>query len=116
MIKHLTRFTVFAVLALALAASASAQLLHQRQLPASGKRGELGEPLPLPLVRIGRDVLRLAPGSVIYDATNRAVLHGGLPSQGAVLYTTDANGDIQRLYVLTPAEQAMLDARPARRP
>lgn len=109
--KYLIRYIFLALIGLAVT-GAAAQLLHQRQLPGTGKRGELGEPLPLPMVRIGREVLRIAPGGVIYDASNRAILHSALPAAGAVLYTTDANGDVQRLYILTPAEQAMLDRMP----
>lgn len=110
-IKSLVRY-VFVVLLALLTAAASAQLLHQRQLPKNGKLGELGQPLPLPMVQIGRDVLRLAPGGVVYDASNRAILHSALPSEGAVWYTTDPNGDVQRLYILTPAEQAMIESMP----
>lgn len=112
MIKSLVRFIFFTLLALALIAPASAQLLHQRQLPKQGKLGELGQPLPLPMVQIGREVLRVAPGGVLYDASNRAILHSALPAEGAVWYTTDANGDVLRLYILTPTELAIIDAMP----
>ena len=66
------------------------------------------------MVQIGREVLRVAPGGVIYDQSNRAILHSTLPAEGDVWYTTDANGEVQRLYILTPAEQAMLDRSPRR--
>jgi hypothetical protein len=110
--KSLVRSVVFALLGLGLTAAATAQLLHQRQLPRDGLRGELGAPLPLPMVQIGREVLRLAPGGVVYDAQNRTILQSALPPEGAVLYTKDANGDVQRLYLLTPSERAMLDSLP----
>jgi len=113
-INALLRYGFFIALSVLASADAAAQLAHQRQLPAQGKRAELGAPLPLPMVQAGKDVLRMAPGGVIYDASNRAILHAALPPSAAVLYTTDANGDVQRLYVLTPTEQAMLDARGVR--
>lgn len=111
-IKLLVRYVFIVLIALPAAAPASAQLLHQRQLPKQGTLGELGPPLALPMVQIGREVLRVAPGGVLYDASNRAILHSALPAEGAVWYTTDANGDVQRLYILTPAEQAMLESMP----
>jgi hypothetical protein len=110
--KSLVRSVFFALLGLGLTAAATAQLLHQRQLPRDGLRGELGAPLPLPMVQIGREVLRLAPGGVVYDAQNRTILQSALPPEGAVLYTKDANGDVQRLYLLTPSVRAMLDSLP----
>ena len=86
-----------------------AQLTQQRMLPANGERGQLGDPQPLPLVKIGRSVLRVAPGGVIYDQSNRSITHGNLPASAYVLYTKDQNGDIQRLYVLTNDERIRLD-------
>lgn len=109
MTNPLIRYVFLALLGLTLAAGAPAQVVQQRPLPSQGKRGELGAPLPLPMVQIGREVLRLAPGGVIYDQSNRTILHSALPPEAAVLYTTDGKGDLQRLYILTPAEQAMLD-------
>ena len=112
MIKSLLRFVSLSLLGLGFIAVATAQLMHQRQLPGDGLRGDLGAPLPLPMVQIGREVLRLSPGAVVYDAQNRTIVQSALPSEGAVLYTKDANGDVQRLYILTPSEQAMLDSLP----
>jgi hypothetical protein len=90
-------------------AGASAHSQHVRILPAQGERGTLGESQPLPLVKIGSKVLRLAPGGVIYDQSNRFIVHSRLPPDAAVLYTKDLNGDIQRIYILTEQEQARLD-------
>lgn len=114
MVKSLVRLLFLLLLGIATAAPVTAQVLQQRQLPAKGKRGELGAPLALPMVQIGNDVLRVAPGGVLYDQFNRTILHAALPPQAEVWYTTDAQGSIQRLYVLTPAEQQMLDRRPQR--
>ncbi|HUP95339.1 MAG TPA: hypothetical protein VM164_10535 [Burkholderiales bacterium] len=88
---------------------AGAHAQHVRILPAQGERGTLGESQPLPLVKIGSKVLRLAPGGVIYDQSNRFILHSNLPPAAAVLYTKDLNGDIQRIYILSEQEQARLD-------
>lgn len=113
-INALLRYVFSFALGLLLSGNAAAQLAHQRILPTQGKQAALGEPLPLPMVQLGKEMLRMAPGGVIYDASNRAILHSALPPHAAVLYTVDANGDVQRLYVLTPTERAMLDARSAR--
>ena len=91
--------------------SVLAQGLAIRQLPAKGQRGQLGDPQPLPIVLVGGKVLRLAPGAVIYDQQNRSIVHGNLPPMADVFYTTDAAGNIQRLYVLTPDESVALNAR-----
>ena len=114
MVKPLVRLLFLLLSGIVTTAPVSAQVLQQRPLPAQGKRGELGAPLALPMIRIGNDVLRLAPGGVLYDQFNRTILHAALPPRADVWYTTDPQGDIQRLYVLAPAEQQMLDRRPQR--
>ena len=78
-----------------------------RQLPA-GELATLREPQPLPLVKLDRRVMRLAPGGRIYDKENRTIVHAQLPPNAPVLYTKDQNGDVQRIYILTPEEQARL--------
>jgi hypothetical protein len=80
-----------------------------RMLPAQGERGKLGESQPLPFVKIGNRVLRLAPGGVIYDEQNRSVVHAHLPPSAEVFYTKNPTGDIQRIYILTEQEKARLD-------
>jgi hypothetical protein len=98
-----------AFLGMVAAAPVNSQLIQQRILPAKGERGHLGETQPLPLVKINGRVLRLAPGGVIFDQANRTLVHGHLPADAAVFYTKDANGDVQRIYILTEQEQALLD-------
>ncbi len=96
----------------AFAATASVQLLAQtwqRTLPVNGKVAVVGEPMPLPLIQLNGKSMRFAPGAVIFDDSNRTILHGALPSNATVLYTTNLNGDVQRVYILTPAEQDQLD-------
>jgi hypothetical protein len=110
MINSLLKKIIFAAFAAALAIPAAAQLIHQRILPVNGKRAEVGAPQPLPLVQLGREIRRLAPGAVVYDQNNRAILQSALPEGAQVLYTSDAQGNVLRMYVLTPTEQAQLDA------
>ena len=81
-----------------------------RSLPANGKRGITGNGLPLPQVAIGRTLLMLAPGGLIFDAANRTILHNALPPGADVWYQTNNEGQIQRIYILRPEEQARLNS------
>ncbi|MDB5863731.1 MAG: hypothetical protein JWO70_1537 [Betaproteobacteria bacterium] len=81
-----------------------------RFLPAAGERGRTGESLPLPVVKIGRRVLELAPGALIFDQNNRTLVHAQLPVNAEVLYTRDQAGQVQRVYILTEEEKARLAA------
>jgi hypothetical protein len=99
-------------LAFVLAAPAYGQL--QRPLPPNGKRGDLVGQQPLPLVKINGKILNLAPGGVIFDQNNRAILHNGLPERARVLYVLDTKGDVQRIYILTREEEARLEQAGAR--
>lgn len=100
-------FLVALALALAVAAPGLAQV--QRLLPAGGKLGQAyGQQHQYPMVQIDRKVLRLAPGGVILDQTNRFIVHGALPARSDVLYVLDNHGDISRIVILTPEERARL--------
>jgi hypothetical protein len=97
-------------MALIWAGSASGQFISQRFLPEKGERGRLGEPQPLPMVKIGSRVLRLAPGAVIYDQQNRSILHTQLPPGADVYFTRDTAGNVLRVYILTDQERERLAA------
>jgi hypothetical protein len=88
---------------------ASMQAWAQRTLPPEAKRAEIGAQQALPMVAIGNQVLRLAPGGIIFDAANRRITHGQLPPGSDVVYQLDRNGEILRIVILTPEEQARLD-------
>jgi hypothetical protein len=81
----------------------------QRALPPEAKRAEIGAQQALPMVAIGNQLLRLAPGGVILDKSNRSITHGQLPPGSDVVYQTDRNGEVLRIVILTPEEQARLD-------
>jgi hypothetical protein len=98
------------LLALIWAGSAGAQFISQRFLPPQGERGRLGEPQPLPMVKIGNRVLRMAPGAVIFDQQNRSILHAHLPQSADVYFTKDPAGNVLRVYILSEQERARLDA------
>jgi hypothetical protein len=92
------------------AGTASAQVVSHRFLPEKGERGRLGEPQPLPMVKIGNRVMRLAPGAVLYDQQNRSIIHAHLPEGADVYFTKDQAGNVLRVYILTEQERARLAA------
>ena len=81
----------------------------QRTLPTDAKRGQIGDVQMLPLVQVGYETLRLAPGGVIIDTNNRAITHGQLRPLAEILYVLNRDGEVSRIIVLTPEEQARLD-------
>ena len=81
----------------------------QRILPPAAKRGVTGDARPLPIVVINGEAVKLAPGGLIFDDYNRTILHQSLPANADVLFQLDMNGDVQRIYILTPEERARLD-------
>ncbi len=90
------------------AESGNAQV--QRLLPSTNvKRGITGDPRPMPAVIIGNELLKLAPGCVIFNAENRTILQQDLPRNADVLYQFDISGLVSRIYILTPDEQARLN-------
>lgn len=82
----------------------------QRVLPADAKRAQVGEPLALPMIQLGSETRRLAPGGIIIDSNNRSVTHGQLPPGSEVLYRLNGSGEISRIIILTPQEQVRLDS------
>ena len=108
------RKSLLLLVLLAICQAASAQFV--RFLPPAGERGRTGESLPMPDVKIGRQVLRLAPGAVIIDQNNRTVVQGALPVGADVFFTRDQAGNVQRIYVLTDAEKARFAANPPLKP
>ena len=97
------RWVVALALALVFVTAGHAQAL--RQLPANGKLGELaGGQQPFPLLRISNEVLRLAPGGLIFDENNRTIVHGLLPERATVLYVQGTGGEVTRIYILRPEE------------
>jgi hypothetical protein len=90
--------------ALAISLTAAAQHVQQRPLPPKASQGTLGEPHEFPTVKIDNRTLRLSPGARIFDQSNRTIVHAQLPPGAEVLYTSDAAGNIQRMYILTEEE------------
>jgi pyridoxal biosynthesis lyase PdxS len=58
------------------------------------------------IVRIDGRIARLAPGAQIRDIENRLVLPVMLPAGSRVRYTVDAQGLVDKVWILSPAEAA----------
>ena len=102
--------TWIAIIALVFAGSTPLLAQVQRVLPKDAKIGVLaGQLHPFPMVQINREVLRLAPGGVIFDQHNRTILHNYQPTEAAVLYSQDAAGNVTRVIILRPEEQALIE-------
>src|SRR5688572_9641302 len=92
----------------ALAVPAAAQFISQRFLPPNGERGKLGAAQVFPAVRIGNNLLLMTPSARIYDIDNRTIVHAQLPPGSEIFYSRDQAGYIQRIYILTDQELAIL--------
>ena len=102
-----------AILSAAVLTATAVAHAQVRTLPANAKRVIVGQQqYPLPYINLGGNVVRLAPGGVIYDQNNRTLVHGALPLGADVIYTLDMNGDVGRIYILTPLEQSQFVNQP----
>ena len=92
------------LLAGALALPAAAQM--QRNFPAKALRGEVVFGTP-PEIRLNGKPARLAPGARIRDQNNMLLMSGTLVGGKAVVnYTTELEGMLLDVWILTPAEAA----------
>ena len=87
---------------------AAAQFISQRILPQNGERVTLGATQNFPAVIIGKNIFLLTPGARIYDRDNRTIVHAQLPPGAHVIYSRDQAGYVQRIYILTEQELAIL--------
>ena len=95
---------LMAIVCSSTALPAAAQV--QRSFPAVALRGELVVTAP-PELQLNRKPARLAPGARIRNADSMLILSGGLVGQRLLVhYTIDLLGNVQDVWVLTPAEAA----------
>jgi hypothetical protein len=91
-------------IACALALPATAQV--QRNFSAKALRGEVVFGTP-PQVTLNGKPARLAPGARIRDANNMLLMSGTLVGGKALVhYTTELEGMLQDVWILSPAEAA----------
>jgi hypothetical protein len=77
----------------------------QRLLPQEAALGKV-DAFEYPYAQIAGKTYRLAPGARIFDTWNRVVMPPALPADARVLYLVDGNGDLSRVWLLTPEELA----------
>jgi hypothetical protein len=65
-----------------------------------------------PFLQMGSKTLRLAVGSRIYDQHNRSLVPASAPATANVLYKTDSNGEIFRVWILTDQETEVFSKKP----
>ena len=93
---------LLALLALAFAGSAAAQL---RTIPADAKLGEIRH-VQTSLVELNGKPALLSPGAQIRDTDNRLILPVAVVRKTAVKYLLDASGKVHRIWILSAKEKA----------
>jgi hypothetical protein len=89
-----------------IAATLMSPAFPARNFPEKAVRGEL-KSHDFPYVKIDYKTLRLAPGGRIFNQQNLIIMPASLQPQTAqIMYTTDMNGDLSRVWLLTDEEAA----------
>ncbi len=78
-----------------------------RILPQDAQVGQL-EGVDYPSVKIDGHVHRLAPGVVIFGQSNRTILPTYLPQAAKIYYKVDLQGQLTKIWIMTPDEEARL--------
>ena len=89
------------------AGAARAQL---RMIPADAKRATMSHVQGM-TVEIDGKRADLAAGAQIRDGNNRIVLPGTLPAGSLVKYMPDPQGQVWRIWILSPQEAAQPDPK-----
>jgi hypothetical protein len=89
-----------------LATAVAGPVQAAREFPPDAKRAVFSV-LQYPQVKLYKETLQLAPGAQIRDESNLIVQPQSLPGRYRVLYTLDNNGNVYRVWILTPQEQAI---------
>ena len=80
-----------------------------RQFPVAARRGVLEGGRPYPFARLNDQDVQLPPGVIIFDRSNRTILHNALPAKADVVFTTDFAGHVARIWILTLEERRRLE-------
>jgi hypothetical protein len=104
----------FRIVLFVLAFSLSSVALAGRTLPEAGRLAMISG-FYYPEVQVGSSVYRLSPGAKIFDEWNRVVMPPQLPVGYKALFLLDGNGDIARVWLLTPEELAAAEQREKQR-
>jgi hypothetical protein len=94
---------LFALLLIALMGAAPFVSAQLRAIPPDAVKATMQPPQD-GRVQMGKYVFRLAPGAQIRSTDNRIMLPVMIGSEQVVRYLLDANGDLSRVWVLSPEE------------
>jgi len=101
------RLVCAALLMLAASGAAQAQF---RTIPAEAKRATLSHVQGMTVEIDGRRT-QLAAGAQIRDGGNMIVVPTAVPRGVRVKYLTDAQGQVARVWILSPQEEAQPDSK-----
>jgi hypothetical protein len=93
---------LLALLALLFATAAAAQL---RAIPQDAQTARMSH-VEANVVEVDGARRTLAPGAQIRDASNRIIVPAALPPASVVRYVMDGDGQVRRVWILTPEEAA----------
>jgi len=93
-----------------LAFAASPALAQLRTIPADAKRATMSHVQGMTVELDGKRT-ELAAGAQIRNAGNMIVLPTALPAGSRVKYTLDLNGQVWRIWILSPQEAAQPDPK-----
>jgi hypothetical protein len=95
---------LLALIVASLAVAVCAQSLA-RTIPTEARRGEFTHVMQ-GIVSVNGQRMKLAPGALIYAQNNLTIVPSEVPPNSLVDYTLDRNGDLFKVWILTPAEAA----------
>jgi hypothetical protein len=98
----LRRMALGAALSVALGLGGAAAFAA-RSLPSDATFAQDAE-FRYPYVKANKQVLRLAVGARIYNERNLIIMPATVPAKANVLFKTDINGDVSRVWILTDDE------------
>src|SRR5881397_4310210 len=75
-----------------------------RSIPQDARVGQIRH-LQDMVVEIDGAAQQLAPGAQIRDASNRIIVPTAIPSGTLIKYLVDANGQVHRVWILTPEDR-----------
>ena len=96
------------LLTLVLLGLSCVQMAHAaRTFPPDAVAGQVKD-YAYPMVQLDDHAYRLAPGALIYDGFNRIIAPNHLPQGAKVLYRIDGQGQVSKMWLLTPEEAAAI--------
>jgi len=79
--------------------------LAERQLPADATLAKAAT-FAYPNLTANGKTLRVGVGARIYDVNNFIIMPAAVPAKVNVLFKTDMNGDVSRVWIITDQEAA----------